>query len=118
MDKLKRLVKTSLDNDKAQEIVAIPLTGKSSLADFMVIASGTSQRHLNTLADHLEMKLKALGLPHVYVEGRSSEGWVVVDAGDVIIHLFKPDIRTRYNLEKMWGLDLPKAPRREAEMAP
>jgi ribosome-associated protein len=109
VDKLKRVIETSLDNDKAQDVVVIPLAGKSSLADYMVVASGTSQRHLLTLAEHLETKLKGLGLPLVSIEGKGSDGWVLLDAGDVIVHLFKPELRRHYGLEKMWGLDLQRA---------
>jgi ribosome-associated protein len=105
VDKLKKLIHSSLDNAKAQDIVAIPLSGKSSLADYMIIASGTSQRHLHTLASHLK---KALTGP-VSIEGQHSEGWMVVDAGDIIVHLFKPEARRHFNLEKMWGLNLPAA---------
>jgi ribosome-associated protein len=113
VDKLKRIIEKSLDSDKAQDVAVIPLVGKSSLADYMLVATGTSQRHLATLADHLEQKLKGLGLPLISVEGKGADGWVLVDAGDVIVHLFKRETRQHYNLEKMWGLDL-----RQAEMAP
>ncbi len=118
MDKLKRIIANSLDADKASDISVISLNGKSSLADYMVVASGTSQRHLLTLADHLEQKLRLMGLPRIAIEGRKSEGWIVVDAGDVIVHLFKPAARLHYNLEKMWGLNLPKVRSSQAEMAP
>ncbi len=115
MDKLKRLIKTSLDADKAHDIVAIPLTGKSSLADYMIIASGTSQRHIHTLANHLEEKLGAIGVPRLGVEGKKSEGWMVVDAGNIIIHLFRPETRRHYNLEKMWGLNVHNTEPHKAE---
>ena len=107
MEKLKRIIESSLDDDKASNIVAIPLAGKSSLADYMVVASGTSNRHLKTLAEHITQKLRAIGLGDVVVDGKESEDWMVVDAGDVLVHLMKPEARLVYNLEKMWGMELP-----------
>ncbi len=106
MDKLKNFIKTSLDDDKAQDIVAIDLAGKSSLADYMIVASGLSQKHIATLADHLAEKLGERGLEHVAIEGKESSDWVVVDAGNIIVHLFRPDARRLYNLEKMWSLPM------------
>ncbi len=106
MEKLKRIIQTSLDDDKAEDIVALDLAGKSSLADYMVIASGTSQRHMQTLAEHIAEKLRAIGFDFVSVDGRESEDWIVVDAGDVLVHIMRPDARRTYNLEKMWGADL------------
>jgi ribosome-associated protein len=76
----------------------------------MVIASGTSARHVAALADHVIHALKEAGLAHVQVEGRDVGDWVLVDAGDVVIHLFRPEVRERYNLEKMWSFTLPSAP--------
>ena len=75
----------------------------------MIIASGTSQRHVAALADHLSDKLKSIGLPPLSVEGTEYSDWVLVDAGDVIVHLFKPEARAHYNLEKMWSVSLPKS---------
>lgn len=109
MDKLKRLIETTLDDDKAEEIVSIDLAGKSSLADYMIVASGRSARHLLTLAEHIAEKLRAIGYAFVSVDGKDSEDWMIVDAGDVIVHLMRPDARQVYNLEKMWGFNLKNA---------
>lgn len=108
MHKLKRLIEGSLDDDKAQDIVAIDLAGKSSLADYMIVASGLSQKHISTLARHLSEKLGAVGFGRVSVEGEDSD-WVVLDAGNIIVHLFRPEVRRLYNLEKMWALPFPAA---------
>ncbi len=104
-DELLHLVESSLDDDQAQEAVVIPLKEKSSLADFMVIASGRSSRHVGAMADHLREKLKQAGSV-VSVEGLERGDWVLIDAGDVLIHLFRPEVREFYNLEKMWGSEL------------
>ena len=102
-----RAVLESLDDDKAVDVVTIDLMGKSSIADHMVIASGPSSRQVSAMADHLITTLKALGLGRVAVEGQAQADWVLLDAGDVIVHLFRPEIRSFYNLEKMWGMDSP-----------
>lgn len=107
MVKLKRLIESSLDDDKAEDITAIDLAGKSSLADFMIVATGRSQKHISTLADHLVDRLQEYGRAAVPVEGKDGSDWVVVDAGDIIVHLFHPDARRHYNLEKMWGVETP-----------
>ena len=98
-------METSLDDDKAQDIVSIRLTGKSEIADFMVIASGTSSRQVVAMAEHLREKLKAGGLATVSVEGASQGDWVLIDGGDIIVHLFRPEVRDFYALEKMWGME-------------
>ena len=100
---LKHLIEDSLDDDKAEGIVAIDLAGKSSFADYMIVASGRSQRHVSTLADKLAVRLKEEGFPPLSMEGKESCDWVVVDCGDIIVHLFRPEIREIYNLEKMWS---------------
>ncbi|EKV32413.1 Iojap protein [Caenispirillum salinarum AK4] len=100
------LVETSLDDDKAEDITVIALAGKSSIAEYMVIASGRSSRQVGAMADHLAEKLKALGLG-VTVEGKAAGDWVLLDAGDVVVHLFRPEVRAFYNLEKMWGVAPP-----------
>ena len=105
--KLLDLIETSLDDDKAENVVAIDLSGKSSIADYMVIASGRSARQLGAMADHLAVKLKAFGIGRVGVEGAAAGDWLLIDGGDVIVHLFRPEIRRIYNLEKMWGMELP-----------
>lgn len=93
----------SLDDDKAEDVVVIDLLDKSSIADFMVIASGRSSRQVVTMADHLAEKLKARRPQAPSVEGKSQGDWVLVDGGDVIVHLFRPEVRAFYGLEKMWG---------------
>jgi ribosome-associated protein len=95
-------VVASLEDDKAEEIAVIDLRGRTSIADHMVIASGRSTRQVGSMADHLQEKLKRAGLS-VSIEGMPQCDWVLVDAGDIIVHLFRPEIRTFYNLEKMWG---------------
>ncbi|MEM7692895.1 MAG: ribosome silencing factor [Pseudomonadota bacterium] len=99
------IVLKSLDNSKAEDIIAIDLEGKTPLADHMVVASGRSHRHVGAVADHLLRALKDAGVKGVRVEGLSAADWVLVDAGDVIIHVFRPEVRTFYNLEKMWQLE-------------
>ena len=93
---------TSLDDDKALDIVSIPLAGKSSIADHMIVASGSSSRQLAAMADHLERRLKDVGCPPIGSEGVDSGDWILIDAGDVIVHLFRPEVREFYQLEKMW----------------
>ena len=96
------LILSSLDGDKAEEIVVIDLAGKSSMADAMIIASGTSGRHVGSMADHILRRLKGLGVPSVVVEGRAAGDWVLVDAKDVVVHLFRPEVRRFYALERLW----------------
>lgn len=100
---------SSLDDDKAKDIVTIDLAGKSSIADHLVIASGTSQRHVSAIADHLMEKLKAEGMIGLFAEGKEQGDWVVIDAFDVIVHLFRPEVREFYNLEKMWNVAVPES---------
>ena len=103
------LIEKSLDDDKAEDIVVIDLHGKSSIADYMVIATGRSQRQVGAMAEHLTARLKAGGVPGVGVEGARACDWVLIDGGDVVVHLFRPEVRAFYNLEKMWGMILPDA---------
>ncbi len=105
-----------MEDDKAEDLVTIDLAGKSTIADYMIIANGRSQRQVGAMAEHLREKLKAAGLASVPVEGGQRCDWVLIDAGDVIVHLFRPEVRAFYNLEKMWGLDLPE-PERPAASA-
>jgi ribosome-associated protein len=107
--KLLEAVKGSLQDDKAEDIVVIELDGKSSIADFMVIASGRSQRHVAATAEHLIERLKAEGMKPVPSEGLGQGDWVLIDGGDVIVHLFRPEVRAFYNLEKMWGHAVPES---------
>lgn len=103
------MVRASLDDDKAIEPVVIDLAGKTQIADWMVVATGTSQRHLASMADHVVAKLKAAGNPSMGVEGADDPqaSWVVIDAGDVIVHLFRAETRVLYDIEKLWSLPLP-----------
>lgn len=97
-----------LDDDSAQEIVSIPLEGKSSIADHMVIASGRSTRQVAAMAQKMAEKLKREGFGPVRIEGLPAADWVLIDAGDVVVHLFRPEVRSFYNLERMWGFDDPE----------
>lgn len=106
-DPLLALVLQSLDDDQAQEIVTIDLEGKSSIADYMVIASGRSTRQVAAMAQKLGERLKEGGFGHPRIEGLPAADWVLVDAGGVIVHLFRPEVRSFYNLERMWGFDGP-----------
>ena len=103
-DALQQLVMTQLDDDQAQEIVSIPLAGKSSIADHMVIASGRSTRQVAAIAQKLAEKIKQAGFGPARVEGLPAADWVLIDAGDVVVHLFRPEVRSFYNLERMWAL--------------
>lgn len=96
-----QIVKTSLDDGKAEDIVVIDLAGKSSIANYMVVASGNSNRHVASLAENLQIKLKENGFQSV-VEGEEKADWVLIDAYDVIVHIFRPEVRAFYSLEKMW----------------
>jgi len=100
---LHALVLQSLDDDQAQEIVSIPLEGKSTIADHMVIASGRSTRQVASMAQKLAERIKHGGFGHSRIEGLPAADWVLVDAGDIVIHLFRPEVRSFYNLERMWG---------------
>ena len=109
-DKLHELVLHSLDDDQAQDVVSIPLEGKSSIADHMVIASGRSTRQVAAIATHLAERLKKEGHGNPRIEGLPAADWVLIDAGDVVVHLFRPEVRSFYNLERMWGFgDTPVA---------
>ena len=105
-DQILELVTASLDMDKADDIIAIPLRGKSSMADFMVIASGTSSRQVAAMAEHLEFKLKQKKVDILGLEGLRQADWVLIDANDVIVHIFRPEVREFYGLERMWTGDL------------
>ena len=104
-DTLHQLVMRQLDDDQAQEIVSIPLAGKSSVADFMVVASGRSTRQVAAMAQKLAEKVKQAGFGPARIEGLPAADWVLVDAGDVVVHLFRPEVRSFYNLERMWSFD-------------
>lgn len=101
---IKDLILDSLDGDKAQDIDLIDLRGQSSLADFMVVATGTSSRQIVALAAKLRDRLEARGMKNIRTEGISQGNWVIVDAGDVIVHLFRPEVRQFYDIEDMWKI--------------
>ena len=97
------LVLSHLDDDQAQDVVTIDLEGKSSIADHMVIASGRSTRQVAAIANKLAEKVKQAGFGPVKLEGLPAADWVLLDAGDVVVHLFRPEVRSFYNLERMWA---------------
>lgn len=103
-------VLASLEDSKAEDLVTLDIAGKSSLADHKVIASGRSHRHVGAIADHLLRDLKAAGHGSATVEGQATCDWVLIDAGDVIVHIFRPEVRGFYNLEKMWAPETDDAP--------
>lgn len=105
---LHRIAK-ALDDGKAEDVVIIDLQGKTSIADHMVIATGRSARQVTALAERVIATLRAPGKSRASAEGMRHGDWVLIDAGDVIVHLFRPDVRAFYNLEKMWGASLPEA---------
>ena len=102
------MIEKTLDNNKANDIVSIDLKKKSYIADYMIIASGTSSRHLQSLSEILITELKKIGLTNCRIEGRESKDWKLVDAMDIIVHLFHPEKREFYDLEKMWSEPIPK----------
>ena len=99
-----------LDEAKAEEVVTIDLAGKSSIGDFMVVATGRSDRHVGAIAEQIGRKLKDLGLGRVRVEGMEACDWVLIDTGDIIVHVFRDEVREFYNLEKMWSAERPVEP--------
>lgn len=96
-------VQASLDADKAIEVAVISLAGKTSIADYMIVASGTSKRHVSSMADHVVDIVERLGVPRTAVEGTTHCDWVLIDVGDVLVHLFRPEIREFYALERLWS---------------
>jgi ribosome-associated protein len=108
ISEIKDKIETILDDNKAKNIVSIDLKKKSYIADYMIIASGTSSRHLQSLSEHLVSELKKIGLNNCRIEGRESKDWKLVDAIDIIIHLFHPEKREFYDFEKMWSEPMPK----------
>ena len=113
-EKISALVLARLDDDKAEDVVVIDLQGKSPLADTIIVASGRSARHVSALADHIQRTLKEGGFGKVQVEGLPQADWVLLDVGDVIVHLFRPEVRSFYQIEKIWSVDSPH--RTPAEM--
>ncbi|MES1991439.1 MAG: ribosome silencing factor [Pseudomonadota bacterium] len=102
------LITTSLDDDKAEDVVAINLAGKTPMADYMVVATGRSTRHVSSIADHVMRRLKDEGFGLARVEGMTQGDWVLIDAGDIVVHIFRSEVREFYRLEKMWAADIPE----------
>lgn len=114
LDTMVGAILASLDDDKAQDILTIDLIGKTSIADRMIIASGTSARQVTAMAEHLVGKLKELGLK-AQTEGEKHGDWVLIDAGDVVVHLFRPEVRAFYQIERIWTSPSPtKKPAKRA----
>ena len=109
LDEIQTVIVGSLDDDKAEDVVTLDLAGKATFCDRMVIATGIADRQITAMASHLEEKLHKVGLKRVLIEGAGGSDWVLIDAGDIIVHLFKPEARAMYALEKMWGADLDEA---------
>ena len=105
----RNIVTGSLDENKAEDITALDLHDKCSFTDFMVVASGRSARHVASLADHVVDDLRKAGGNAMSVEGKDTGDWVLIDAGDVVVHIFRPEIRQFYNIEKMWAIPLTNA---------
>lgn len=95
-------VKSLLEHDKAEDVVVIDLAGKTGIADYMIVASGTSKRQIGAMADHILEKMKTIGVT-VAIEGTSQCDWVLIDAGDILVNLFRPEVRQFYALERLWG---------------
>lgn len=110
LNELQGVIVASLADDKAENIVTIDLAGRAAFADRMVVATGLADRQIGAMATHLEDKLEQAGLKRVKIEGASGSDWVLIDAGDIVIHLFKPEARTLYALERMWGAELDEEP--------
>ena len=111
MDKifdLKKIIINTLDSNKALDIVSIDLENKSSIADYLIIASGTSSRHMQALSEIVLEKFKIIGIPNYKIEGNESNDWKLIDGIDVIVHIFNPEKRKFYELEKMWSELIPK----------
>ena len=104
-DQILELITTSLDDDKAENILTIPLRGISAMADYMVVASGASSRQVAAMAEHIEFKLKQNKIAILGLEGLRQADWVLIDANDVVVHLFRPEVREFYGLERMWADD-------------
>ena len=111
---MQAVIVASLEDDKAEDIVALDLAGRASFADRMVIATGLADRQISAMATHLNEKLREAGFKKPRIEGAGGTDWVLIDAGDIIVHLFKPEARALYALEKMWGAELDE-PETDAE---
>ena len=106
LDSVQAVIVGSLEDDKAEEVVSIDLAGRAAFADRMVIATGLADRQIAAMATHLEEKLAEIGIKRVQIEGAGGSDWVLIDTGDIVVHLFKPEARALYALEKMWGAEL------------
>lgn len=106
LDQMQAVIVESLESDKAEGVVALDLAGRAAFTDRMVIATGLADRQISAMAIHLEEKLEEIGIKRVQVEGSGGSDWVLIDAGDIVIHLFKPEARALYGLERMWGPEL------------
>ena len=106
LDHMQAVIVESLEADKAEAVVALDLAGRAAFTDRMVIATGLADRQISAMALHLEEKLAEIGVKRVQIEGSGGSDWVLIDAGDIVIHLFKPDARELYGLERMWGSEL------------
>ena len=105
-----RLILARLDDMKAEDTVTIDLSGKTTIGDYMVVTSGRSNRHVGAVADHIVEDLEKAGLPDVRIEGQPHCDWVLIDAGDVIVHVFRPEVRAYYDLEGIWSVDEKRTP--------
>ena len=110
------LIQSILEDDKAEDLVTIDLINKTSLADHMIIATGSSSRRVASMAEHIVDKLKEAGQGRAQAEGKEQGDWVLVDAGDVIVHLFRPEVRAFYNIEQMWGVENPALKQQAARL--
>jgi ribosome-associated protein len=106
LDRLQSVIVGSLEDDKAENVVTLDLAGKAAFCDRMVIATGLADRQIAAMAEHLSDKLHKAGLKRIQVEGAGGADWMLIDAGDIIVHLFKPEARAMYGLERMWGSEL------------
>ncbi|MDR6183365.1 ribosome silencing factor [Asaia bogorensis] len=109
------LITASLDEDKAEDIVTLDLRGRASFADHMVVATGIADRQIAAMATHIEDKLNEIGIKRITIEGANGTDWVLLDTGDIVVHLFKPESRALYALERMWGKDLDDTASDEAD---
>ena len=110
LDRVQAVIIESLESDKAEQIVVLDLAGRAAFTDRMIIATGLADRQISAMATHLQEKLREAGVGRVPVEGAGGSDWVLIDAGDIVVHLFKPEARDLYALEKMWGDDLDDEP--------
>ncbi len=106
LDRIQTVIVTSLEDDKAENVTVLDLAGRAAFTERMVIATGLADRQISAMATHLQEKLREAGVGRVPVEGAGGSDWVLIDAGDIVVHLFKPEARDLYALEKMWGAEL------------